>query len=185
MNEPMKKFLFITMLLMITAVDVYAGFLSYMSPINKIIDSEGAIIRNNSLVDGAYLRVSVDDEGTMEVHFGFNGDDLVSESIPLRYATVSTKEIYTDDTEDNVSTAYIVKYGGFQLTYANMHGYQSFIIDRAGRSRIQYAGKSTKFFDNTWKVIKKKNGSEFRNAGDIDSYFHGLRMDKQFGMFNN
>lgn len=175
-----RKILFIVILCVCATLDVYGGFLSYWSPINTILHSEGGIVKGNSFIEGAELTIFIDNNGTMEVNYDINGDNSFNISIPLNYASVYSKDIEVDD--DSETIAYIIKYGGFQLTYANMNGYQSFIIDR-GQNRVQFSGKKTKFYDDCWNVKKKKNGSEFRDADDVDIYFHGLLMDKRLGKF--
>lgn len=174
-----RKILFIVILCVCATLDVYGGFLSHWSPINTIINSEGSIVKRNSLIEGAELTIGLDDNGIMEVNLDINGDNSYNISIPIKYASVYTKDIQADD--DTETQAYIIKYAGFQLTYANMNGYQCFIIDR-GKNRVQFTGKKTKFYDDCWNVKKKKNGSEFRDADDVDYYFHGLLMDKRLGL---
>ncbi len=171
-----RKILFIVIFCVCATLNVYGGFLSYWSPINTILNSEGGIVKGNSYIEGAELTIYIDDDCIMEVNFDINNDNLFNISIPLKYASVYSKEIQVDDSE---TIAYIINYAGFQLTYANLNGYQSFIIDRAGKNRIQFAGKKTKFYDDCWNIKKKKNGTEFRDADDVDNYFHGLFMDKQ------
>lgn len=173
-----RQILFIVILCVCATLDVYGGLLSYWSPINTIINSQGSIVKGNSHIEGAELTIGIDDNGIMVINYDINGDNSFNISVPLKYASVYSKDIQIDDSE---TIAYIIKYAGVQLSYANMNGNQSFIIDRAGKNRILFLGKKTKFYDDLWNIKKKKNGSEFRDADDVDTYFHGLLMDKRLG----
>lgn len=165
-----------------STLNAYGGFFSYFSPRGKIIYSEGIQVVHDSSKDGAHLAISVSEiGGIMEVTYGLNGENSFKISFPLKYASVTTKEIELDGSV--IATAYIIKYGNSQITYANMNGSQCFIIDRE-QSRIKFIGKKTKFYDDCWNIITQDNGSEFRNAHDIKVYFNGLIKDKDFGFYN-
>lgn len=161
-----------------TSLDAHAGFLSFYNPINQIICSHGNVYKDEELIDeDAELTVAIF-EDKIEITLSYDGGVQFSKQLPSKYTSV----ICDDEAEDD-NTVYIMKYGSFSLGYINYKNIQTFTLRISATNLIDFIGTSTKFYNKSMDVIKKKNGQEIRTAGDIELFFNGLFTVKNMGLW--
>lgn len=176
-----KLIIVILMTVICTSLDAHAGFLSFYNPINQIICSHGNVYKDGELIyDDAELNVAIFDD-KIEITLSYDGGVQFSKQLPSKYTSV----ICDDEAEDEngIFTIYTLKYGSFGLGYVNYKNNQTFTLRLSATNFIDFIGTSTKFYNKSMDVIKKKNGQEIRDAGDIDIFFNGLFTVKNMGLW--
>ena len=173
-----KLIIVILMTVICTSLDAHAGFLSFYNPINQIIRSHGNVYTYGEpelIAEDAELTVAIFDD-KIEITLSYNGGVQFSKQLPSKYTSIICDNEAGDDN-------YIMKYGSIGLVYCNYKNNQIFTLKLSATNRIHFMGKSTKFYNKSMDVIKKKNGQEIRTAGDIELFFNGLFTVKNMGLW--